>query len=977
MDKLADFRQEASVGAQVTLRLSRGEDVSGRVAQLDGDCVKIKADGKSVTIYPDILVGWDVHHREESTPAPHDRTDSVSSKHLRATERGLASPSSPTGSPSRPARPPDTSSESAVTPPTTDQLQALQRRFRYGRPDFRHGRIKSFRNQRFGFIQEDAGDAVFFRINDVSDDGLNEALLNESWRTSGEVEFKVHQSPGHKYRHATEIVRTSTESLLQRARSHLDTGQLAQAMGCVRRALQADPADNTARVLEAEIGKGIQKQLRSGTGLPRGNGPYARAKRVQLVNQDPDKAEQLFRQAIRTHDKKESAIKDLSSLLHQHGRTNEAIALLTEHAEQFKHDTSFDNMLATLYQHADRHEEALEVLTKLLDSTAGAKRVPLLRRAAYCYIRCQRYLDAEHALQDLLSIDPHNRTAARWRAELEDARNSGTEPHIIGIVGTLGEEGVEFSLLAHAAIDQCTYDGVDRKKLQSGTAGHKEALHVLELARNVGIKRPRDQAAYYLSAAALLKHHTDGDQSTQIYECLRKYFASMADLYWGERKPADVVRTYYIESLALVSENHDYEAWRILFRYLETFSRGLPDKGNVRFPRASHNEDSDRQKRKDAIRKILELVASDAPTVWMDGLLAVGSQSSFAEATIGQAIHASRSLQAAVLKFFGRPSPIATNVEKRWKAQCEEYRQNWRKRLTTCRTMTKFRATAADMEDLRSQLRGFFDSTRSELDGRRLTLLIDIVEPTLAFCRASDFEERQQNFLFVVQQADDFRKAVVDAPTQYSHDGLLPISDHLKALIEEEFAAIAQTSGAELTLRDLGRKYARGKNGELKLQIEVSNKAGCSPASSVRIVLGPEDSEYFVADNRESAAISTLRGGGYEVTQMIVQPREAALQDRAFPIKAIAKYQNTLGEPLSTEEHSWTVRLYPDDAFHHVDNLYTPFAEGGPVDKPGMFVGRDEQLADLERLLLAGSASKSIVMFGQKRAGKSSLIEHL
>ena len=902
----------------MTLRLSRGEDVSGRVAQLDGDCVKIKADGKSVTIYPDILAGWEVHHGEDSQPAPHDRTDpahepqptdsgrptsthdiraadveaalarieakfseavkrarlalpepdfrfpddefsehdidairrdwdraqnryqyalkvneparlndvvvqllaplaqthpesaatrsllgrvllklsrrseavehlaaaaalseapdhwlalaaataddtatecyalrryfgltaptdakeawfrylavanpidltgagrvinrwssagsgenaypdhllseslvhlllssgsrelaqqaaanlvhdsgrlptgwqegldraTAPSEELRAAERRLARSPTPVDSPSRPNRPHGTSPAIAVAPPTTDQLQALQRRFCYGRSDFRHGRIKSFGNQRFGFIQEDAGDAVFFRINDVTDQGLQEALLNESWRTSGEVEFKVHPSPGHKYHHATEIVRTSTESLLQRARSHLDTGQLAQAMGCVRRALQVDPADNTARVLEVEIGKGLQKQLRRGTGLPRGNGPYARAKRAQLVNQDPDKAEQLFRQAIRTHDKKESAIKDLASLLHQHGRTNEAIALLTEHAEQFKHDTSFDNMLATLYQHADRHDEALDVLTKLLDSTAGAKQVPLLRRAAYCYIRCQRYLDAERALQDMLSIDPQNRTAPRWLAELQDARKSGTEPDIVGSGGPLGDEGVELSLLAYAAIDQCTYEGVDRTKLQSGTAGHKEASHVLELARNVGIKRPRDQAAYYLSAAALLKHHTDGDQSTQIYECLRKYFASMADLYWGERKPADVVRTYYIESLALVSENDDsYDAWRILFRYFETFSRGLPDKGNVRFPRASHNEDSVHQKRKDAIRKILELMASDSPTTWMDGLLAVGSQSGFAEATIGPAIQASRSLQAA----FGMPSAMSPTLKR-------------------------------------------------------------------------------------------------------------------------------------------------------------------------------------------------------------------------------------------------------------------------------------------------------------------------
>lgn len=61
----------------------------------------------------------------------------------------------------------------------------------------------------------------------------------------------------------------------------------------------------------------------------------------------------------------------------------------------------------------------------------------------------------------------------------------------------------------------------------------------------------------------------------------------------------------------------------------------------------------------------------------------------------------------------------------------------------------------------------------------------------------------------------------------------------------------------------------------------------------------------------------------------------------------------------------------------HLDNPYTPFAEGGPVDVPGMFVGRDALLDRLERSIVAGSVSKSIVMFGQKRAGKSSVIEHL
>ena len=110
---------------------------------------------------------------------------------------------------------------------------------------------------------------------------------------------------------------------------------------------------------------------------------------------------------------------------------------------------------------------------------------------------------------------------------------------------------------------------------------------------------------------------------------------------------------------------------------------------------------------------------------------------------------------------------------------------------------------------------------------------------------------------------------------------------------------------------------------------------------------------------------------------MAIHPRGTALDDRAFPIEVMAIYQNHLGEERYTEKHAWTVRLYPDEEFQHLKNRYAPFAEGGPVDDAEMFVGRDELLARLESSLLSGSGSKSIVMFGQKRAGKSSLIEHL
>ena len=506
------------------------------------------------------------------------------SEELRAVERRFLRLSR-IAPPMQPFRPGDNSPGRAGISATPEQVQDLQRQFKErpvrpdGRDSLRRGRIQSFGNQRFGFIREHGGDTFFFfRIDDVADKALQDALLDGHWRMADKVEFEIHPSPGRKYDRATNIVTTSSDSLLQQARVHLDAGQHAQAMAFVRRVLRAHSTDNTALQLEKEIRKIIRKQLRDhGTGLPKGVGPYARARRAQLVDQDPEEAEKLLKQAIRENDKKGSAIKDLASLLQQYGRTHEAISLLTDHAIQFRHEVAYDNTLATLYQHADRHDDAIKVLTRLVERSATRRKPPLLRRLAFSHFKSARYDESEHALQALLAIDPYDRTATRWLAGLEDARNSTSDAEaeeIIGGLGGLDDEGLELSSLAYAAIERCTYEGVDPRKLQAGTANDTEVSRVVRLAQELGTRRPRDRAGYYLSAAALRKRDSRDDQSGRVYDYLRRYFASMADASLIEKRPAEVVRAYYIESLGLVSEKDNLdEAWRSLFRYLVTFSQ--------------------------------------------------------------------------------------------------------------------------------------------------------------------------------------------------------------------------------------------------------------------------------------------------------------------------------------------------------------------------------------------------------------------
>lgn len=842
-----------------------------------------------------------------------------------------------------------------------------------------HGRIVSFGSQRFGFINAYAGETFFFRIDDIADEVLKHALLNGDWRTFGNVEFEILPSHGHKYNRAVNIVRLQdSETLLQRARSLQKLHQHSQAIALVRRAIGVDPTDKTAHSLEAEIKEDLSKKLRShGIGLPKGMGPYARAKRAQLVDQDLDAAENLFKRAIRQRDKPESAIKDLASLLQQQGRAEDAITLLEDNSKRFT-GGSYDNMLAALYQHTGRHEDAIEVLTRL-SAARPLKKGTLLKQIAFSYLRLARYDEAEQALKEHLASSPEDRVAKRWLAGLEDARNAASDAEaeeLIRDLGGLAEEGVSLSSLARAAINRCTYEGVDPARIQAGTTGPKDVARVEELAKTLGPKRPRDRAAYYLSAASLLERDPGDNEPGRIYDYLRKYFASMADASWIEKKPADVARSYYIESLALVVENNLYEAWRSLLLYIATFAPETTKDIEETLPKRGQRTQKEYIQ---ALQKTLEMTKSMAEMGWLEGLIVVGSQSSFARDNLSMAITTSSSLQKIFSDLLGNADYVNSEVQTNWQSRCREQARIYRKRLSICGTLTKYQATVSSMEDLDVQLRGASEGEgASEVDRRRLDTLRSIVDSALKFCSASDdFEEKERSFWLVTMQANRFREEVLDAPTQYSHEGLLPVADHLKSLIEEEYAQMARTSGAELSVRLLVDEYLRRQEGELRLQIEVSNKRGCSPASSVRICLGPGDSEYFTTDQWEREVVSTLRGGNSEVAQMVVLPKDAALSDRAFPIDVVAIYQNSLGEKIYTKNHAWTVRLYPDEEFQHLDNPYSPFAEGGPVDDATMFVGRSELLVRLEKSLLSGSGSKSIVMFGQKRAGKSSLIEHL
>ena len=81
---------------------------------------------------------------------------------------------------------------------------------------------------------------------------------------------------------------------------------------------------------------------------------------------------------------------------------------------------------------------------------------------------------------------------------------------------------------------------------------------------------------------------------------------------------------------------------------------------------------------------------------------------------------------------------------------------------------------------------------------------------------------------------------------------------------------------------------------------------------------------------------------------------------------------------LQTQIQNQQNLLYSEDEFEKIENPYATYAEGGIVGDAEMFFGREELIQNISQAIRESrTQSKSVIVFGQKRSGKSSILYHL
>ena len=871
------------------------------------------------------------------------------------------------------------------------------------------GDIYTYKADRnFGFIRGSNGGNYFFHRSAISDEELLERVRFISTGEMIPVIFEVAEGP--KGPLAIDITLTRTmDEMYSIATDYANDGEYPKAIAQIKKVLEIDPDYPDAQSMHEKW-----REYARSTAVPRGSNSYARAKRLQLIEKDLDKAAQLLRVAISQGDNLDSAVKDLAALLVQLGKSQDAIDVLLKNRSKMLDQHSVDNMLISFYQTAGRYDLAITLLEKKYSQApTEGKKAQLMWQIANGYFRQENYPEAERNFRILVKLQSDNNAAQRnlavclfkqgrhddaekilnkilstfpdpQVADLLDAiiqAKSGLQPQLDEkiIETTLSSFSSETSGFTQFFLERCAFQGVPPDRVQKQTFSRSDIKNLEGLATKLGTSRPRDRATYYLSAAKIVSLLDDEDPNL-FFRYLCRSFASRGDAAVIETRHLDSAREFYCESVNAYDgdrskgqsdRSDEQDAVNALVRYL------FSSLGYSQIPITPKIPSLD---------ETLETVFQHHPdrSKLFDLISYLILRSRFAANRILNRLYYKSSLQAMTLDYIkskcGSSMSGVKNLDgfiRLWNDLQRKIFDDNRVISYELRFIRKIELTTASLEGSIERVKGLINQLFFELDQQRTSQLQKILEIALELCKQFTFEEQERLCVQIDSRCQDLLSEIEGTPTKLSVEEIYPVVDKIREKVSSRLLELYESSVPQLTLRLPVESYTPDNNQQIEIQITVNNRLGCSPAEALELVVQEYADIYSLAVS-EVKSESSLRGGDQRILRIPIRISKEALESQTFSLPVYVQYRTRSAEIIQTPVNNFSIRLYSEDEFEPIDNPYAAYAEGGVVGDPNMFFGRDEMIGNVAKAIQESkSQSKCVVIYGQKRAGKSSILYHL
>ncbi len=704
---------------------------------------------------------------------------------------------------------------------------------------------------------------------------------------------------------------------------------------------------------------------------------YSQAHQAWVRDKDLDKAEMLFRLAIRTEDTFSSAVKDLASLLQQRGRHDEAQDVLVQHGPNVSDHLSIANLQGSIEFHRSNYATAIPYLKKAVELSPAYRRATALKNLANACYRAQRFDEAENHARAALAISSND---PKIRLLLENtliAKKSGR----IGAVVEFEEDVVERggrSAFLDAQLEACDYLNVPQKKVSERTFTMEDVRKLKGIIEGAGSKRFRERAGTHLARARMMLDLQQAEPSEVEVE-LRQYCGFMGDLSLQSDLPIDVARAFYSEAFGVSLSWTDPPGFKM--------RQGLEWNGNRRLTQllmllyAPKNDILD-----DTLPTLVKALEHCLTTPQIrqkttEGLLRLSLANGNIRVRILESVkdhpRLNQLLRQSLSDYAGISFAPTATCEQLWEPARRHFSERWQRAQAQLAVLLQL---AGNIESTSTQVSTIRELKKTELkdglDSSRLDDLLGLLEQISDYSQEALYIERERLHDLIDQRVQALLINHRDRPTTISIEVFKPYLEKLRETLLAHFARVQEAAEPDrLETSLLIQSYTPDPaTGRIDCQIEIRNPAGKSPASNVVLeVLPSRDGDYQVPQAVEE---SSLQGGARRTVTVPLQLTSRGLKSELVALAWRVRFTSRMKKHFDVDSQSDSIRLYAADRFETFYNPYSGLVGKIAVDDR-YFFGRSDIIARFRDAINNSPDGKSHILYGQKRAGKSSILYHL
>lgn len=825
---------------------------------------------------------------------------------------------------------------------------------------------KAFPDRQFGFIRDGKSRKdLYFSFNQIVDNSID--------KTSESIAFMpvVYSIQGNERGDMAITIHRPNKitELLKLAHQLVAKGDVKQAIRVLDHILSEYQDNFTADELRSKL---LKEHPQSKPKLY--SNLYNKAKKYNLAKEYP-KAIEYFLKAIDAGEKLESSIKDLGMLyaqLYKMGGDDadsyrqKVIELMDLHKSDLPNSISTLYYLENLYYSVQDYESFIDIANELLehkelqrDKTRSSQ---LLCKIAAAYIKLDDIDTALIKINEASSMDPNNVGASKLREVIEG--NDNTTDIKEAISATEFESLTSgLSLFIEQILDDYSeYAGVPPKVIESGDFNEITLRAVRGLIEKFS-GRPRDRAKYLLTEAKLMRD-IEPNNILQLRAVLARYCNAMALNHISDNSSMDITRFYYTEAFSL-EENYNSVA-RQLDLYLLTHCY-------------AYNELLNLTSKKPSVDDSLSLfLQGDFDIRKWESILTTFLYNREISAQITSKLYINanyRRMALEALKYFGIDSSLIKSKDDfvdAWNRAREKRLADYKKTTTSLLSIRE----VASLEEILFRLTKLQEERHrwmTSLDLSRMTEIITNIAPAIdTYLRSTGYRNKEANYNNIRGQIHRLMQDIHDGPTKISFDALLPVLSHIQGVLFDSFSDVIKMSEPKITAKLLSDAVIEEGN-IVSIQVEISNHKDSSPIREVTVSIVSNDAIHFLSN--DNTLYNAIDGGEAHIFRLKLKVGEDVIKNKTALLELICNYKS--GDSEKSYQSKLSLKLYSPDEFEQIENPYAPFADGGPVPiDSNMFYGREEFISNITHSIL-NSPSKQIIIYGQKRCGKSSVMSHL